>query len=162
MIHEVSGDILLSGAQAIAHGIAPNEHFDSGLALSLREKWPSMSKDFRHYAHQSHPKPGEIWTWGGVGGVRIFNLMTQEGDQNIGSRPGKATLANVNHCLRRLRYLVEKEEITSLALPALATGHGGLSWSDVQPLIQSNLGDIDIPIYVYSVYHAGVKANEKG
>ncbi len=26
MIHEVSGDILLSKAEAIAHGIAPNDH----------------------------------------------------------------------------------------------------------------------------------------
>ncbi len=58
MIQEVSGDILLSSAQAIAHGVAPNDHFDSGLALALREKWPAMAKDFRHFAHQSHPKPG--------------------------------------------------------------------------------------------------------
>lgn len=161
MIQEVSGDILLSQAQAIAHGIAPNDHFDSGLALALREKWPSMAKDFRHYSHQSNPKPGEIWMWGGTGGVRIFNLMTQEGDHNHGSRPGKATLANVNHCLRRLRHDIEKEKITSLAMPALATGHGGLGWGDVKPLIESNLGDLSIPIYLYATYHSGQQANEK-
>ncbi len=57
MLYEVSGDILLTRAQAIAHGVAPNDHFDSGLALALRERWPSMAKDFRHYAHQSHPSP---------------------------------------------------------------------------------------------------------
>lgn len=160
MIHEVSGDILLSKAQAIAHGVAPNDHFDSGLALALREKWPSMAKDFRHYAHQSHPKPGEIWMWGGTGGVRIFNLMTQEGDHTHGARPGKANLANVNHCLRRLRHEIEKENIKSLALPALATGVGGLAWSDVKPLIQQHLGDLQIPIYVYVTYHAGMEAKE--
>ena len=54
MIHEVSGDILLTKAQGIAHGIAPNDHFGQGLALALREKWPMMAKDFRHYANQSH------------------------------------------------------------------------------------------------------------
>ena len=160
MIHEVAGDILLSSAQAIAHGVAPNDHFDSGLALGLREKWPSMAKDFRHYAHQSHPKSGEIWMWGGTGGARIFNLMTQEGDHGHGSRPGKANLANVNHCLRRLRHEIEKEGIKSLALPALATGVGGLSWSDVQPLIVQHLGDLQIPIYIYVTYHAGMKAKE--
>ena len=42
MIHEVSGDILESRAEAIAHGVAPNDHFDSGLARALRERWPSM------------------------------------------------------------------------------------------------------------------------
>ncbi len=160
MIHEVSGDILLSNAQAIAHGVAPNDHFDSGLALALREKWPSMAKDFRHYAHQSHPKPGEIWMWGGVGGARIFNLMTQEGDHAHGSRPGKANLANVNHCLRRLRHAIEKEKIASVALPALATGVGGLSWNDVKPLIEQNLSDLEIPIYLYVTYHKDQKAQE--
>ena len=49
MIKEVHGDILLSSAQAIAHGIAPNDHFDNDLALALRERWPAMAKDFRHH-----------------------------------------------------------------------------------------------------------------
>jgi O-acetyl-ADP-ribose deacetylase (regulator of RNase III) len=160
MIHVVSGDILLSGAQAIAHGVAPNDHFDSGLALALREKWPAMAKDFRHYSHQSHPKPGEIWMWGGVGGARIFNLMTQEGDHTHGSRPGRATTGNVNHCLKRLRHALEKEKIESLAMPALATGVGGLDWKDVKPLIEHNLGDLAIPIYLYETYHHDQKAKE--
>jgi O-acetyl-ADP-ribose deacetylase (regulator of RNase III) len=160
MIHEVSGDILHTKAQAIAHGIAPNEHFDSGLARALREQWPAMAKDFRHFAHQSHPKPREIWMWGGVGCARIFNLMTQEGEHTHGSRPGKATLANVNHCLRRLRHAIESEKITSLAIPALATGVGGLAWKEVKPLIEQHLGDLTIPIFLYSTYHADQAANE--
>ena len=160
MIHDVSGDILLTSAQAIAHGVAPNDHFDSGLALALREMWPAMAKDFRHYAHQSHPKPGEIWMWGGTNGSRIFNLMTQDGEHSQGSRPGKATLANVNHCLKRLRHDLEKEKITSLAIPALATGVGGLAWSDVRPLIVQHLGDLTIPIYLYEIYHSGIRAKE--
>jgi O-acetyl-ADP-ribose deacetylase (regulator of RNase III) len=160
MIHEVVGDILLTNAQAVAHGVAPNDHFDSGLALALREKWPAMAKDFRHYAHQSHPKPGEIWMWGGVGGVRIINLMTQEGEHTHGSRPGKATLANVNHCLRRLRHVVEKEGISSLAMPALATGVGGLAWKDVKGLVEQNMDGLSIPVFLYVKYQPGVKADE--
>jgi O-acetyl-ADP-ribose deacetylase (regulator of RNase III) len=161
MIYEVAGDILLTNAQAIAHGVAPNDHFDSGLALALREKWPSMAKDFRHYAHQSHPKPGEIWMWGGVGGVRIFSLMTHDGEHTHGSRPGRASLDNVNHALRRLRHAIEKEEITSLALPAIATGVGGLSWQEVKPLVEQTLGELAIPIFVYSIYRPGQKADEE-
>ena len=41
MIKEVSGDIMLSKAQVIAHGVAPHDHFDNGLALSLRQDYPS-------------------------------------------------------------------------------------------------------------------------
>jgi len=162
MIHEVQGDILLTKAQAVAHGISPNEEFDKGLALALREKWPAIAKDYRHYAHQVHPKPGELWVWGGVGGVRIYNLLTQEGSFDHGSRAGRATVANVNHCLRRLRHQLQHEEIRSLALPRLATGVGGLDWNDVRPLIQSHLGDLPIPVYVYTTYHSGMAAVEPG
>ena len=98
--------------------------------------------------------------WGGTGGARIFNLLTQEGEHTHGSKPGKANLANVNHCLRRLRHEIEKEGIKSLAMPALATGVGGLSWSDVKPLIVQHLGDLQIPIYLYVTYHAGMQAKE--
>ena len=162
MIHEVSGDLLLTKAKAIAHGVSPNDHFDSGLALSLRENWPSLAKDFRHYAHQTHPKPGELWTWSGVGGIRIFNLMTQEGDHGHGTKSGKASVANVNHCLKRLRHDVEASGIASLALPKLATGVGGLDWADVKPLIHQYLGDLSIPVYVYTSYKKGEAALEPG
>ena len=162
MVHEVSGDLLLTKAEAIAHGVAPNDHFEHGLALSLRENWPSLAKDFRHYAHQTHPKPGEIWTWAGVGGIRIFNLMTQEGDHGHGSKSGKATVANVNHCLKRLRHDVETSGIKSLAIPKLATGVGGLDWNEVKPLVHQYLGDLPINVYVYTTFKKGEAATEPG
>jgi len=62
MLKEVTGDILLTKAVAVAHGVAPNDNFASGLALSLREHWPAMYKDFRHYCQTVTPKPGELWT----------------------------------------------------------------------------------------------------
>ena len=160
MIHEVSGDILLTKAQAIAHGVAPNDHFDSGLALALRERWPAMAKDFRHYAHQEHPKPGEVWFWGGAGGVRIFNLMTQEGKHEHGARPGKATTSNVRHAFQELAKRVEAEGIQSLAIPRVATGVGGLGWDDVEPIVKETLGGLAIPVYVYTTFHQGVAAEE--
>jgi O-acetyl-ADP-ribose deacetylase (regulator of RNase III) len=160
MIKEVSGDILLTDAQAIAHGVAPMDHFDRGLALSLRKNYPSMAKDFRHYCHLENPKPGEVWMWGGVGGVRIFNLMTQEPAKHQSGHPGEATLHNVNLVLRELVKKVEEEGITSLALPRLATGYGNLSWDEVRPLIHEKLGELDIPIFIYTTFRQGVKAEE--
>ncbi|MDB6035056.1 MAG: Macro domain protein [Verrucomicrobiales bacterium] len=162
MIHEVTGDILLTEAEAIAHGIAPNDHFDSGLALSLREQRPALYKDFRHYLHTNHPKTGGLWVWGGSGGKRIINLFTQEPAPNEHAKPGQATYANLNHCLHELQKLVVAEGIKSLALPRLATGVGGLAWDQVWPVLQSDLGSLKIPIFIYSHYQKGVKAVEEG
>lgn len=160
MLHEVSGDILLSSAQLIAHGVAPNDHFESGLARALRERWPAMVKDFRHYYHVSHPKAGEVWIWGGPEGVRIANLMTQAPAEGDHGHPGRASEANVNHALRNLRHELETGDYQSVALPRLATGVGGLDWADVLPLVRHHLGDLKIPVYLYTTYQPGVKASE--
>ncbi len=61
MIKEVSADILLSKAQVLAHGVAPEDHFNQGLAPALRQQYPAMAKDFRHYCQVVHPKAGELW-----------------------------------------------------------------------------------------------------
>lgn len=166
MIREVEGDILLSKAQLIAHGIAPQEHFDVGLALALRERWPSMVRDYRHAVHARVVQPGEMWAWGGVddqgNSVRIVNLITQNMvGQGPAAKPGKATVENVSHALKALADFVQKEGITSLALPRLATGVGGLDWSDIKPLIQSRFADLPVTVVVYETYRKGVQADEK-
>jgi O-acetyl-ADP-ribose deacetylase (regulator of RNase III) len=88
--------------------------------------------------------------------------LTQEGEHGHGAKPGRATLANVNHCLKRLRHELEKNEIKSLAMPKLATGIGGLEWGGVHQLVVQFLGDLPIPIYVYTTYHKGQQAIEPG
>jgi O-acetyl-ADP-ribose deacetylase (regulator of RNase III) len=165
MLHEVTGDILLSEARAIAHGVAPNDGFHSGLALSLREHWPSMYKDFRHHCQSSHPKEGGLWAWTGVGPkgpVHILNLFTQEAAYGHGEKPGRARLEWVGHALAALHKHVEAEKLQSLALSRLATGVGGLSWADVEPLVRQHLGDLRIPIFVYTTYRKDLKASEAG
>lgn len=160
MLYTVKGDILLSQAQAIAHGIAPFDHFKTGLALSLRERWPALYKDFRHFCHQESPKPGAAWLWAGADGRVIVNLMTQAAPKDEHDHPGKATSASVNHALKALHQIVEKEDIRSLALPRLATGVGGMDWKDVEPLIRQHLGGLDIPVFIYETYVKGQKAEE--
>lgn len=160
MIKEVTGDITLSKAQAIAHGVAPGDHFDRGLALNLRETFPSMYKDFRHYCQQFHPQPGAAWIWSGVG-ARVINLFTQEPPETTRSRPGRASIIHVNHALRELVKLIKDEGLESVAIPRLATGVGGLDWEEVKPVIYNYLDPLPIPVYLYSNFTKGVKAAEK-
>lgn len=160
MISEVTGDILLSKAQVIAHGVAPNDPFHQGLALQLRERWPALYKDFRHYCQTYHPKPGGAWLWMGADGQRVASLFTQEAAYEHGARPGHATAQHVGHALRELRHQIEAEKFRSVALPRLATGVGGMEWRDVQPLIAQHLGDLAVPVIVYTTYRAGEAAAE--
>lgn len=160
MIKEVTGDILLSKAQAIAHGVAPNDHFENGLALSLRQDYPSMVKDFRHWCHQTNPKPGGAWIWSGADGKRIVNLLTQDPSTGHSGHPGAASLQHVNHALRELKKIVQEEGIKSIALPRLATGVGGLKWEEVKPAIYHAFADLNANVYLYANFVKGQTADE--
>lgn len=160
MLYEVSGDILLSKAQALAHGVSPNDNFGQGLALSLREQWPSLYQDFRHYCKTQSPDPGGLWSWMGADGRRVINLFTQDPPKGAGQHPGRASVKHVGHCLKALHKLAETEGLTSIALPRLATGVGGLEWQLVHPLIEQHLGSLPIPVIIYVTYHKGQAAKE--
>jgi O-acetyl-ADP-ribose deacetylase (regulator of RNase III) len=159
MIQYVSGDLLHSRAQVIAHGVAPNDPHGEGLALALREWSPAMYKDFRHYCQTQHPDSGTLWAWAGTDGRRIVALFTQEA-AGRGGHPGAATTSHVAHALKALAKLARAERWQSLALPRLATGVGRLSWAEVKPLIEQHLGDLGVPVYVYETFHAGQVAPE--
>jgi len=164
MIHQLSGDILFSKADVIAHGVAPNDDFKNGLALALRQRFPAMYKDFRHYCKQQNPKTGKVWMWQGLDQdnrlVRIACLFTQDAPGHAGGHPGRAHTEHVNHALHELKKLIQKEGFASVALPRLATGVGGLDWAQVEPLIKSQLGELKVKIGVYSDFKPGVAADE--
>ena len=91
---------------------------------------------------------------------RIVNLLTHEALHSQGSGSGRATTKYVNEALRELRYLLEYDKFTSLALPRLATGAGGLDWDVVRPLVVHHLGELALPIYIYTHYEKGIQAVE--
>ena len=119
MLHEVSGDILLSDAEAIAHGLAANDPMNQGLAEALHQRYPAMHKDFHHWCHQTRRDPGSAWIWSGAGGVRIVNLITQDGGYGHGGhhKPGKASVGNVNKALKSLKEIIESYAFRLLAGP---------------------------------------------
>ncbi len=119
-----------------------------------------MAKDFRHYCHQNNPKAGGAWLWAGPERV-IINLMTQEAPLDMKAHPGKASNKNINHALKELRSIIEREGLKSIALPKIATGVGGMSWDDVEPLIEDNLGSLKIPVIIYDTYQKGKQAEER-
>lgn len=164
MLREVTGDILFSKAHLIAHGVAPNDDFKSGLALALRERFPGLYKDFRHWCKVHGAKPGEVWVWSGVGeggrAMHIACLLTQAPSEHEGAHPGRAKTNYVNKALHELRKVIERDGFKSVALPRLATGVGGLAWNEVKPLILASLDTLGLPVFVYSTFKKDVVADE--
>ncbi len=160
MIKEVEGDILLTKAEAFAHGVAIDDDFKHGLSLQLKEMWPSMYKDFRHFCKTHPPKEGDVWSWKGPGTPVIFNIFTQSAPPMKGGIPSKASLSHVNHGLKNLVKELSHQKISSLAITKIGTGIGGLDWNEVKATIQKDLSGFEGKIFVYANYKAKVEAKE--
>ncbi len=160
MIKYVSGDILFTKAECIAHGVSPNDNFAQGLALSIRKQWPALYKDFKHHSQTCHPKEGGLWIWRSPTSPIIINLFTQEHPSSKGGMPRPAMLKYVRNCLKELGKEAKKSGLKNLAITKLATGVGKLDWNDVKPLLEEYLSPLSLSVFVYETFIANSEADE--
>lgn len=162
MIKEVEGDIFFTKADAVAHGTAINDDFKHGMAAQLKEQWPAMYKDFRHFCKTESPKAGDVWAWKGAGTPVIFSLFTQEEADHEGGHPPKATIQNLNHALKNLVRELDSQHVNSLAITKIGTGVGGLDWNEVKQVIEKDLSTYEGKVFLYSTYKPKMMASEAG
>lgn len=151
-VEYISGDLFLSRAQTLAHGVNCRGRMGAGIAVEFRRRFPKMYKDYRQRCHREELRPGDLFLWKDST-PWILNLATQD-------RTSGARFTFVEACLTRLARDYANEGITSLAMPRIAAGLGGLVWSEVRELIDSILGPLPIPLFVYDEYVEEVAADE--
>ena len=153
-IEFVSGDLFVNrvAAAAIAHGCNCAGSMGAGIAVGFRERYPAMFEEFRRRCQARPPAfgLGDVFLWREEGRPAVFNLGTQP-------RPGRgATYPVVEAALKALRAAADGAGLTSLAMPRIAAGYGGLSWKKVRSLIETAFADWPGMLYVYEEYEAGV------
>ncbi len=162
MIYEVEGDILMTRAQLIAQGVAVHDPMTQGLARRLQEKFPSMREEFDQWCEETNPEPGDIWLWGKEGRLQIVNLITSEGADPALGRPGRANKIALHRSMRALNKMATEHRFTSIAMPKLGGGFGGIDWLEVRGMMHSQLGELLIPLFVYVTELEGMLASEPG
>lgn len=151
------GNIVYSKSDAIVQGIAPDEDFSRGVALSVSQKHPGIVEDFEQYRATTPPSPGGLWAWRNGAGPRVVSLFIRE---PAADHRGKARLEWIDQTLARLREFIRENQLKSVALPKLGTGAGDLDWRDVKPLIQKHLGDLPAKVYLYTIFNPVIEGIE--
>jgi O-acetyl-ADP-ribose deacetylase (regulator of RNase III) len=126
-----TGSILDAQADAIVIPVNCVGVMGAGLALAAAQRWPELRAGYRSACEHGNLRPGTLW-----GG------WTHEIDQRfVVCLPTKrhwkdpSRLDDVRAGLSALRALADGRRWASVAVPALGCGLGGLSWSDVRPLV---------------------------
>ncbi|MFD6161772.1 macro domain-containing protein [Nocardia sp. NPDC060256] len=118
-----------------------------GIALQFRRAYPEMFA-----AYQKACERGEVQ----IGKMHVWETGTLEGPHYIINFPTKrhwragSRLQDIESGLTDLVAVIIELGITSIAIPPLGCGNGGLKWAEVEPLITSalqSLPDLDARVY---------------
>lgn len=142
IIYRPGEDIFESGAEVLVNPVNCVGVMGAGLAKEFKQRYPGM---YRRYVqlvldHElDYPRPYEVTD----GSQRILLLPTKKHWRE------KSSLPLIDQMLQRTFLGYVKEPPSSIAVPMLGCGLGGLEWGEVRPLIEGWLGSLDAMVYVY-------------
>jgi O-acetyl-ADP-ribose deacetylase (regulator of RNase III) len=148
----LSGDLFANivSAEAFAHGCNCQGSMGAGIAVEFKRRYPAMFEIYRAMC-KADPRqlhPGDCFFWRSTDDQpHVFNLATQEHYWR-----SRATYDAVRAALNAMRQRADTEGVTSIAMPRIGAGHGGLSWKKVRAIIDEVFGDWNGSLYVYGIY----------
>jgi len=150
-IEFVAGDLFANthAAQAFAHGCNCQGSMGAGIAVGFRERYPAMYEQYRARC-KAAPREfnlGDVWLWKTDDAPWVFNLGTQEGVWRA-----RASYEAIETALRRMRVVADMEGVSSIAVPRIGVGYGGLSWKKVRVIIGRVFADWPGRFIVYEEF----------
>jgi O-acetyl-ADP-ribose deacetylase (regulator of RNase III) len=147
MITDVHGDLLNDASEAIVNTVNTEGVMGKGIALQFKQRFPA-----NYNAYRAACKRGEVR----LGSMFVVDTGMLDGPRHIINFPTKghwrdrSVVGDVEAGLQDLVKVIRELGITSIALPPLGCGNGGLQWSVVRPLIVQALADVrDLNVRLY-------------
>src|SRR5262245_53363370 len=123
MFKALIGDLFESRAQTLVNTVNCVGVMGKGVAEQFGKRFPAMRKDYERRCEMKTVRLGEPYLYQDLSGVSIINFPTK-GHWRAASR-----LADIENGLDYLIGHLPKWGITSMAMPPLGCGNGGLEWN---------------------------------
>ena len=136
MVRFVRGNLFDSQASALVNTVNCVGIMGKGIAYEFRRAYPAYHDDYVLRCRRHEVQLGHVYSYR----ERNKTIVTFPTKQHWKS---KSRLEDVEAGLAALRSLVQSEHLTAVAVPPVGCGNGGLAWSDVKPLVERHLGDLD-------------------
>ena len=144
MIKYIKGNLFNSSADALAHGCNTQGKMGAGIALEFKRRYPEMFFDYRQKCRSEEFKPGCAYMFKNTEKPHVINLATQE--DLSGAKP--------EYIQSALRWLLENYEslkISTVAMPKIGAGLGGMQWEEVEMILYEYFEKSYLVIEVWSL-----------
>lgn len=144
IIH-TSGDLFLSGADALINACNTKGIMGAGIALEFKNRYPLYFYTYKKACREGNMRVGKVHVYRhGEYPRYIISFPTKDHYKD------SSLLTYIESGMKSLVKCVNTVgDIKSVAVPPLGCGLGGLSWKDVEPLIVSELENIETNTIFY-------------
>jgi O-acetyl-ADP-ribose deacetylase (regulator of RNase III)/uncharacterized protein YwgA len=154
MFKALIGDLFASQAQTLVNTVNCVGIMGKGVALEFKNRFPAMFEDYAARCEKKQVHLGEPYLYRDVSGRQIVNFPTKDHWRS------PSRLADIERGLDFFAKHIAEWGVTSVAMPPLGCGNGGLEWSEVGPLVYRKLHQLPIDVEIYAPY--GTPKSELG
>ena len=151
------GNLFGTDSQVICQGCNTLGKMGKGIALLFKERYPEMYQEYRNLCFTNRFIPGDLFVYKIPEGYHMGNTQSNiKYIFNLGTQPKPGPYAKVSYIreslLKGILYARE-HNLSSIALPQIGCGLGGLNWNrEVKPLLEElSASHPDITLIVYSL-----------
>lgn len=152
MIVEGTGSLLAADAHALVNTVNTVGVMGKGIALQFKRAFPANYTVYRAACERGEVRLGAMFVHDRAVAGRhryIINFPTKDHWRS------SSRLVDIEAGLADLVRVVTELGITSVAVPALGCGNGGLHWGDVRPLIEAAFAELpDVTVTVFPPHGA--------
>jgi O-acetyl-ADP-ribose deacetylase (regulator of RNase III) len=148
MLVDAEGNLLDAAADALVNTVNTVGVMGKGIALQFKQAYPANYRTYEAACRRGDVSLGRMFVTetGVLGQPRLVVNFPTKSHWRARSR-----LGDIEAGLADLRRVITDYAITSIAVPPLGCGNGGLDWRDVRPLITKALGDLaGVRVMVYA------------
>jgi O-acetyl-ADP-ribose deacetylase (regulator of RNase III) len=133
MITLMRGNLIEADVEALVNSVNCEGYMGKGIALQFKKAFPENFKSYQRACRAGEVQPGRmhVYSTGTMTNPRyIINFPTKR------QWRAKSRLEDIRAGLRALVEEVRARAISSIAVPPLGCGLGGLRWGEVKPIIE--------------------------
>lgn len=145
-IKVVTGDMFESDAQTLVNTVNTEGVMGKGIALQFKKRFPDMYEDYLRRCERGEVQLGRPYIYKERLHPWIINFPTKKHWRSI---------SHLEDIMAGLEYLDEHYRewgVTSLAVPPLGCGEGGLEWRVVGRVLYGHLSAYAIPVTLYAPF----------
>ncbi len=146
MVKVTVGDLFSSSAHTLTNTVNRVGVMGKGIALMFKERFPDMYQEYLKRCEK-----GEVQ----LGRPYLFKRLVPPWILVFPTKDHWRSAARLEDIVKGLEYLEKHYRewgITSLAVPPLGCGQGGLEWSVVGPVLFQKLQLLEIPVELYAPF----------